>query len=139
MTWAELNEVRYLNKEILDVEKEIAALRRSLGLKIPNRDGLPKATPMDSQVERLVTRIVDAETKLDDLKRRVDGEVAVQVENKIKREISDSTARTLFILRYVDCMYFRDIGIALGYSEAHIYYLHRITGEKIVSDWQKNL
>lgn len=137
MTWAELNEVRYLRKEIANVEKEVAALRRSLGIKVPNRNGLPKFLPYDSQVERSVTRIVDAEQRLDNLKKLIDDEVAVRVENKIRRDITDSTARTLFILRYVDCMYFRDIGIAMGYSEAHIYYMHREIGRKIISDWRE--
>lgn len=138
MTWAELNEVRNLRKDILVREKELAALRHLLDLKVPKRDGLPKATPIDSQIERMVTRVVDAEREIDELKKKLEQEVTVRLEDKIKREIKDSTARTLFILRYVYDMYFRDIGFAMGYSEAHIYYLHRITGEKIVSDWNKN-
>ena len=137
MTWAELNEVRYLKQEVAKVEKEVAALRRSLGIKVPSRDGMPKSTPVDSHIERVVTRIVDAEQRLEALKKFADEEVAVRVEDRIRREISDSTARTLFIFRYVDCMYFREIGIAMGYSEAHIYYLHREIGRKIISDWRE--
>ena len=134
MTWAELNEVRDLNKAIEDVTKEIDMLHLSLALKIPERDGMPKAKPLNSRVERIAIRITDAENKLAELKKLLEDAIP-RLENKIRAEIKDTTARTLFIFRYIDCMYFLDIGFAMGYSERHIYYLHKITGEKIVSDW----
>ena len=134
MTWAELNEVRDLNKAIEDVTKEIDMLHLSLALKIPERDGMPKAKPLNSRVERIAIRITDAENKLAELKKLLEDAIP-RLENKIRAEIKDTTARTLFIFRYIDCMYFRDIGFAMGYSEAHIYFLHRLTGEKIISDW----
>ena len=137
MTWAELNEARVFRRKIALKEKELVALRHSLDLKLPNRDGLPKATPLDSQIERMVTRVVDAEKEIAELKRLVEVEIAPRVESIIRREIEDNTARTLFILRYVDGMYFRDIGFAMGYSEQHIYFMHRMTGKKVVSDWRE--
>ncbi len=134
MTWAELNEVRNLNKAIEYVMKEIKMLHLSLAVKIPERDGMPKAKPLNSRVERIAIRITDAENKLAELENLLKEAIA-RLEQKIDEEIKDATARTLFKFRYIDCMYFRDIGIAMGYSEAHVYYLHRITGEKIISDW----
>ena len=134
MTWAELNEVRDLNKAVEDVTKEIDMLHLSLALKVPERNGMPKAKPLDSRVERMAIRITDAENKLAELQKLLDDAIP-RLEKKIRDEIEDTTARTLFTFRYIDCMYFRDIGFAMGYSEAHIYYLHRLTGEKIISDW----
>lgn len=134
MTWAELNEVRDLNKAIEDVAKELDTLQLTLSLKIPALNGMPKSKAISSRVERIAIRKVDAERKLDELNDLL--RLALpRLEKKICEEIEDATARTLFILRYVDCMYFRDIGFSMGYSEAHIYYLHKITGEKIISDW----
>lgn len=135
MTWAELNEVRDLNKAIEDLTKKIDSFRLAISLKVPVRDGMPKAKPLNSVVERTAIRITDAERELEELQNRL-AEAIPRLEKKIIEEVEDSTARTLFILRYVDCMYFRDIGFSMGYSEAHIYFLHKITGEKIISDWQ---
>ena len=134
MTWAELNEVRDLNKAIEDIEKQIDILHLSLSLQIPERNGMPKSKSVSSRVERIAVRIVDAETSLNKLKSLLE-EALPRLERKINAEIKDLTARTLFTLRYVDCMYFRDISMAMGYSEQHIYYLHKVTGEKIISDW----
>lgn len=133
MTWDELNEVRDFRQIIDDTKKEVAALRRSLSLKVPARDGLPKAMPLDSPIERLTIRIVDSENEIADLERRLDEELAPRLERRIKNEVSDSTARTLFVLRYVDGLFFRDIALVMGYSLTHIYYLHRATLDKIIS------
>ena len=134
MTWAELNEVRSLNRRILEKEKLIDGLKLSVTLQTSVINGMPKSRLIDSRIERLVSRITDAEKELSELKV-AHQEAVKRVEGKIKAEIDDATARAIFTLRYVDGMHFRDIGFAIGYSEAHVYYLHRITGEKIVSDW----
>ena len=134
MTWAELNEVRDLKKAIEDIEKELERLHFSESLNIPKLDGMPKSTSLNSIVERTAIRVADTEKRLEKLKN-LHKDAVPRLERKINDAIEDSTARTLFIFRYVDCMYFREIGFILGYSEAHIYYLHRITGEKIISDW----
>jgi len=123
-----------LNKAIEDITKELDTLHLTMSLRIPERDGMPKSKTINSRVERIAIRIADAESKLDELNNLLVLAMP-RLENKIREEIKDSMARTLFTLRYVDCMYFRDIGIAMGYSEAYIYYIHRITGEKIISDW----
>lgn len=134
MTWAELNEVRDLYKAIEDLKRHIDALNLSLSLKIPEIDGMPKSKALSSVVESITIRIVDAEKRMSELNCLL--QLALpRLEKKLREEIKDSTARTLFSLRYLDGLLFRDISLIMGYSEAHIYYLHRTTGEKIISDW----
>lgn len=135
MTWAELNEVRDLNKLIQAVEKEIQILSQ-IPIKPSLPDGMPKVKSISSAVENVLVRRETAEKRLNYLKKMLEVSSS-KLERKLDELIADSLCRTIYKFRYVDCMYFRDIGILIGYSEAHIYYLHRITGEKIISDWIK--
>ena len=133
MTLEELNEVRNIKISIESAEKALETWRRAESLKIPTRDGLPKSKNADSRVERLAVKIADASRRVDALKMQL-ADAIERLEQQICDEISDANAQTLFIMRYVDCMYFRDIGLAMGYSEAQIYYLHRITCQKLIVD-----
>lgn len=133
MTWEELNEVLDLKKELKDAEKSLELLRLSAAVKVPLRDGMPKAETTDSRVEILTVRIVDLTKEIEELKQRVMDAIR-RLKNRLTIEIKNTTARRLFILRYIDGMFFRDISFALGYSEAHIYYLHRITLENLIKD-----
>ena len=134
MTLDELNEVRKIRAALWNAEKVLEVWRRAEALKIPTRDGLPKSHSVDSRVERLAIKITDAERRVDDLKKQLD-EAMPRLEQKICAATEDSTERALLTFRYVDCMYFRDIGFLMGYSEAHIYYLHRVACEKIIVDY----
>ena len=93
MTWAELNEVRDLNKAIEALSKQIDALHLTLSLKIPVRDGMPKSNAADSRVERIAVRIVDAEKRMEELKTLL-REALPRLEKKINTEIADRTAQT---------------------------------------------
>ena len=123
MTREELNEVRDLKKTITNAEQALEMWRRAEALKIPFYDGLPKAKNPNCSVERLAIEIADASKHIDDLKERL--EIAIpRLKQKICDAVQDSNIRVLLILRYVEDMYFRDIGFAMNYSEQHIYYLH---------------
>lgn len=133
MTSDELNEVRNLGTVIKEAEKELEIWRRAAAIKTPELDGLPKSHSVDSRVERIAIKITDAENAL----KRLNAELEVakaRLEKKICAEVQDATARALLIFRYVDCMYFRDIGFLMGYSEAHVYYLHRNICENLIVD-----
>ena len=132
--WEELNEVRRLKRIIRDTERILEALKRAVLPKVPVCNGMPKSKPADSVIERLTVRIVDTENEIATLHQKV-AETAAELERKIKSEVEGKTARTILILRYVDCMNFRDIGFALGYSETHIYFLHRKICKKIIVDF----
>lgn len=136
MTWEELNEVRSLNDDLKSAERLLEVLRLSADMKVPVNDGMPHNPSTNSRVEIMTVRIVDLTREIEELKAKIIATIPV-LKAKIKSAVEDKTVRVLFILRYVDCMLFRDIGFALGYSEAHIYYLHRITLEKIIEDNSK--
>lgn len=124
MNSVELNEVRNLKAAISESEKELEMWRRTATLKVPAQNGLPKTQQNpNSRVERFAVKIADESHKLTELRQRLNDAIP-RLENKIFREVPDATARTLFILRYVEGMSFRDIGFAMGYSVSHIYYLH---------------
>ncbi len=134
MTSDELNEVRNIRAALSDAEKVLEVWRRAEALKIPTRDGLPKSHSVDSRVERLAVKVTDAERRVEDLKKQL-AEAIPRLEEKICAAVQDSAERILLIFRYVDGMYFRDIGFLMGYSEAHVYYLHRIACEKLIVDY----
>ena len=122
----ELNEVRNLKAAISESEKELEMWRRTATLKVPAQNGLPKTQNPNSRVERFAVKIADESHKLMELRQRLNDAIP-RLESKICHEVADATARRIFILRYVEGMYFRDIGFAMGYSEQHIYYLHNKT------------
>ena len=130
VTSVELNEVRNLKAAIVESEKTLELWRRTATLKVPTQNGLPKVANPSSSVERYAVKIADASHKLKELKRLLE-ESITRLESKIYQEVSDETARTLFILRYVEGMQFRDISEAMGYSEQHIYRLHNKTLQRL--------
>ena len=130
MTWEELNEVRSLNDDLKSAERLLEILRLSAGVKVPVNDGMPHSPSTTSRVEIMTVRIVDLTREIAELKEKIIATMPI-LKAKIQASVEDKTARKIFILRYVDCMHFRDIGIALDYSERHIYYVHRLTLAKL--------
>lgn len=122
----ELNEVRNLKAAISESEKELEMWRRTATLKVPAQNGLPKTQNPNSRVERFAVKIADESHKLMELRQRLNDAIP-RLESKICHEVADATARRIFILRYVEGMYFKEIGSAMGYSEQHICRLHNKT------------
>lgn len=123
MTWTELNEVRNLNLEIINVQNALDNWRKAEALKIPVRDGLPKTPTADSRVERIAIKIADASRRVDELKEQRD-EVIPLLEKKIYDEVGNGTLRRILYLRYIEDFRFCDIVTVTGYSEPHVYRLH---------------
>lgn len=136
MTWEELNEVRNLNEDLRSAEQSLNLLRLSVAAKVPVINGIPKTTTPESRVEITALRITEMSREVDELKAQIMTAIPI-LKQKLKASIPDKKARKLFILRYIDCLHFRDIGFALGYSEAHVYYIHRTTLEKLIVDNNK--
>ena len=123
MTWDELTEVWVAKEKLKQAEKALEVWRRENALIVPSMNGLPKSKSAISRTERLALKIIDAEKRVDELQLKVE-DAMKSLEHEIFMEFPDSKTRMLLVLRYVDCMYFRDIALVMGYSEAHIYYLH---------------
>lgn len=132
MKWEELNAVVDLDVQIKQLERQLTSLRASSTSITPLLNGMPKSSGASSKVEKIVTLIMDLEKELCELKTQ-----KVQSMARLEAMIADVTvgkARELFTLRYVYCQLFRDIAFKLNCSENKIYYLHRITLEKIVEN-----
>lgn len=133
MTFAELNEVRTLKKQIAVAGQKFQALLDSVESITTKLEPTPKAATTESRVEVLTTLIVDTDAEINRLQARL--QIAVpELTKKILAEVKDSDEQTLLIYRYVACKYFRDIGFVMGHSENWIYWKHNKILKKIVVD-----
>ena len=116
--------MREIRAELKFEESMLAALRESVTVRTAKLSDMPKSKAVNSEVERIALRIVDAEKKVEELKI-VFNEAMARLEKKIKDAVKKSVSRVILILRYVDCMKFEDIGAVIGYSEKHTRRLHK--------------
>lgn len=133
MTFAELNEVRVLKKQIAAEKQKIAALRDSINSVTSKLEPTPKGATTESRIEGLAVLIVDTEAKINRLQARLQQAVP-ELTEKILAEKLDSAEQTLLINRYIACKYFRDIGFLMGYSERRVYQVHGQILKKISVD-----
>lgn len=129
MTEQELFGVRDLKGKIKEVEKRLQTLKMSAGNLVPIIDGLPHATQAKSRVERITLMIVDAERELDSLRNRL-VQAKTELANKIMCEVSEPVLQTLLVLRYVECLPFKDIYNRMHYTLRQIFRLH----DKVLKD-----
>lgn len=123
MTFAELNEVRTLKKQIATAKQKLTALRDSAESVTTKLELTPKGTTAKSRLEVLATLIVDTDAEISRLQTRLQNAVP-ELTGKILAEVHDSTEQTLMIYRYIACKYFRDIGFLMGHSENWVYWKH---------------
>lgn len=149
MTFEELNEVRTLKQKITQVRDRIKALEEcikpasvkfargyeydDLGKMVESYtclDVMPKGKSTSSPTEILAVMIADNKKELTALNQRFTAAIP-ELTEKILKTFKDKTEQTLIIHRYVACEYFRDIGFKMGYSEQHVYYLHKQALKKL--------
>lgn len=131
MTEQELYQVRDVKKRIKDLEKKLEMLKMSAGNLVPIIDGLPHATQAKSRVERIALMIVDAERELDNLRNRLT-QAKTELADKIMCEVSEPVLQTLLVLRYVECLPFKDIAHKMFFGLRYVFKLHdRILKEGI--------
>lgn len=123
MTEQELFVVCNLKREIKDLEKKLQTLKMSAGNLVPIIDGLPHATQAKSRVERITLMIVDAERELDSLRDRL-VQAKTELADKIMCDFSEPPIQTLLILRYVECLPFKDIAPRMFYGLRYVFKLH---------------
>lgn len=133
MTFAELNEVRTLKKQIAGAKQKVAALRESAESVTVKLEPTPKGTATESRLEVLTALIVDTEAEISRLQARLQ-EAVPELTEKILAEVHDNAEQNLLIYRYVACKYFRDIGFVMGKSKNWIYWKHNKILKKIVVD-----
>ena len=133
MTFAELNEVRTLKKQIAAAKQKLTALRDSAESITTKLKPTPKGTTVKSRLEMLAALTVDTEAEINNLQARLQQAVPALTE-KILAEVHNNAEQTLMIYRYVACKYFRDIGFLMGYSERRVYQVHEQILKKIAVD-----
>lgn len=126
-----MNEVRELRSEINDLERKIELMRGALNNIVPLRNGLPQGRGQESRIEKLVVQITELEAELLELKKRRELAIVKITAGICAANLSGKEASVIW-RRYVKCMRFRDIGLELKYSDAHVFYLHRHALKKIM-------
>ena len=131
MTEREINEVREIQSEINDLERKLELMRGALMNIVPLRNGLPQGHDLDSRVEKTVVKIGELEEELLELKKGRELAKIKITANICAANLSDAEAAVIW-RRYVKCMRFRDIGLELNYSNAHVFRLHRHGLKKLI-------
>ena len=123
MTEEELNGVRELNKKICDIERHLQALRISAENLVPILDGLPHSSEAKSRVEKIALMIVEDErelTALNETKLLAKSKLA----DKILCEVDEPTLQTLLVLRYVECLSFKETARRMHFTLRYVFKLH---------------
>ena len=123
MTEKELNVVRELKKKIRDVERHLQALRLSVENLVPILDGLPHSSETKSRVEKFALMIVADEHELIALNEKI---LLAKSEllDKILREVDEPSLQTLLVLRYVECLSFKETARRMRFTLRHVFRLH---------------
>ena len=134
MTFEELNTVRRLRKILDDEKQKLEALKISVDSITPQftrgddgttcLDTSPKSKNLTSRPENLAIMLSEAEERIAQTQARIDSAITV-LTDKIQLEAKDKKDQTLLLHRYVNGKHFRDIGLLMGFSEAHVYFTHR--------------
>ena len=135
MTKHELHEVRRLHEQICELENYLQFLRRRLHDVTPKLDGMPRAAPLESKIERITATIIDGERELESCRLQLQMKTATLTQF-ISRHVDKPPIRELLLLRYVDCLSFRDICRRLQISERTMFRLHREGISKLAVAWQ---
>ena len=123
MTVQELHAVRELKVKIKDIEKSLRTLRISADNLVPIIDGLPCAIEAKSRVEKIALMIVDRERELETLRNQLVS-VKSTLANKIMSAFDEPTVQTLLILRYIECLTFKDIARRMCFCLRYVFKLH---------------
>ena len=123
MTTQELNVVWEHEKKIRELEAEIRALQTWADNIVPIIDGLPSAKTAKSSVEKIALSLVSREHELAKLKERLE-QTRATLANRIVTEILKPIPQTLLILRYVECLPFKEIARRMHYGVRYIFKMH---------------
>ena len=123
MTRQELFKVRSLKYEITEQEQYIANLRLSAEKLVPARDGLPHSSEIKRRVEKLALKLVEEDSKLAELRSQM--ELAKHdLTAKILAEVTSTSIQRLVLLRYVDCLPYKEVARRMKRSLRWTFKLH---------------
>ena len=123
MTMEELNSVRELDKKIRAVESRLQALKINAENIVPILDGLPHAKTAQSKVERNALRIIESEQEIETLRAEMI-QAKSTLADKIMSQVDEPNYQTLLVLRYVECLSFKETARRMHYTLRQIFRLH---------------
>ena len=125
-------------KAALEQKRIVVALEMKLrtlrvmndSIKLSGQDGLPKTPTNASPVEAGVIRIVEAERELEAAQiawRVTATRIALELYRRLILAPNPNLgAFKVFLLRYVECLSWRQVIREVGYSDSRVFTLHRI-------------
>ena len=119
-----LDAVNQIRRDLEVAEEKLNSLRECAQLPIPKLDGLPKAKPQSSPVERIAQKIFEAETAVKDLRLKL-SETSLELTEEIYRRVTARQARHVLIRRYVQNQSWREIQSQMFLSESSVFNWHR--------------
>ena len=119
-----LHAVRDLKERIVTSEAELLNLRGLAQNLVPTLDGMPRATTLESRVEKLAVKIIAAEQKLDVLKTELD-RLSAELFDEIQRRVKSTQAAVVVTLYFVTCLSFRQIARRISYSLRQVFRLNK--------------
>ena len=120
---AELNVVRELIQKLKREEQRLQALRTKAENIVPILDGLPHAKTAQSKVERLALKIIESEQLIEVLQAEII-RAKTRLIDLILERVEEPAFQTLLVLRYVECLSFRETARRMHYCLRNIFQLH---------------
>ena len=119
----ELNVVRELKKILDKEEQKLNALRINTVNITPILDGLPRAKTAQSKVEKNALKIIESEHEIQRLQSELICARTITLD-KIMSKVDEPNYQTLLVLRYVECLSFREIARRMHFVLRNIFNLH---------------
>lgn len=113
MTVKELSQLYYLNLEIERDTKKLAMLESQIGVNTPDLSGMPKGSSASrGKTEELAVEIVDLKAIIAAKQIQCIHEQARLA--RYIREIPDSCTRSIFELRFMECLSWEQVAARIG-------------------------
>ena len=90
---------------------------------VPILDGLPHAKTAQSKVERIALKIIESEKLIEDLQVEILNAKTKLIDFILER-VEEPNFQTLLVLRYVECLSFRETARRMHYCLRNIFSLH---------------
>lgn len=120
----ELRVARELKKRADELQKNLEELR-ILSISLSRvMTGLPGAPNYESRVEKMAIKIADGERELSRLAEEY-LEARRTLTQKIMEEIAEPVHQTLLLMRYVECLSYRECAKRMNFSERQIFRVHQ--------------
>lgn len=109
-------------KKLHAQEKHLQALRMSTEKLVPILDRLPHSLEAKSRVEKIALEIIETETELTAMSEEY--RVArTTLTNKILVTVGEPVLQTLLVLRYVQCLSYRETARRMHYTLRQVFRL----------------